>query len=271
MPETGILIIFPATPDLKAIANMNGQLLLFPRLQGSDNRIANETAQDWLPARRRALRGRAGTREAILSFAVACLVCTVCLLCSVPVCFGQSAPAPLARSAPPDDVLDKYRSSPDTSAERMKGFDETIAKAKQAFDIAIGIVTEWRSIAADFDAYKVATENSAARCRGLSDDLEKLRPITFNRATVQELEELLAACRANVRRRILKVANFEEILRRADLEIITAVAERQAMEERRIKGATEDKAIEQLEKKVADRIKKTVTDGRNFLPDNRGN
>jgi hypothetical protein len=204
-----------------------------------------------------------------LRSAVTCLVAVVCLLCSGPVCFGQSTPPPAPRSAPPEDILNQFRSTVDTTAERIKALDQTIAKAKQLFDVGTGIVTGWKNLAVDFDAYKVAAENAAADCRETADELEKMRRKSLNRDSIMEYENMLSECRANVRRRIAKVARFEEVLRRADLEIIKLVAERVEIEAKRIKGASVEKEAELAEKKIVGGFQGALDDGRKFITDSR--
>jgi hypothetical protein len=250
---------------------MNDQLAkpLFSRLHGRGDKNANGAANDRVPAHRRTPRGRAGTQEATLRSAVTCFVAVVCLLYSGPVCFGQSAPPPPARSAPPEDILNQFRSTLDTTAERIKALDQTIAKAKQLFDVGTAIVTGWKNLAVDFDAYKVAAENAAADCRETADELEKMRRKSLNRDSIMEYENMLSECRSNVRRRIAKVARFEEILRRADLEIIKLVAERVEIEAKRIKGASVEKEAELAEKKIVGGFQGALDDGRKFITDSR--
>jgi hypothetical protein len=205
-----------------------------------------------------------------LRSAVTCFVAVVCLLCSGAACFGQAAAPPVVRSAPPEDILSQYRSTVDTTAERIKALDQTIAKAKQLFDVGTGIITGWKNLAVDFDAYKVTAENAAAECREVSDDLEKMKRKSLNRDSILELENMLSECRANVRRRINKVARFEEVLRRAELEITSAVTDRVEIEARRIKTASADRQAELAEKKIAEGFNNALDSGRKFITDSRG-
>jgi hypothetical protein len=215
-------------------------------------------------------RGHAGMQEATLISGIVRYAIVASLLCAGSACPAQSTRSQIARPGPPEDILDQYRATADTTAERLKALDETIAKAKQAFDIGTGIITDWKNVATDFEAYMVTTENAAAQCHEISDDLAKRRPRTFNRSTIEDLESMLAECEANVKKRIFQVARFKEILRRGEQEIISLVTERRDIDALRIKGASADKEVVLAERKIAEGIKKVIDDGRKALPDNRG-
>ncbi|MEA2941607.1 MAG: hypothetical protein QOD09_2136 [Bradyrhizobium sp.] len=156
---------------------MNDQLAkpLFRGLHGSGDWNAKRAANDRLLALRRTLRGRAGPWRAASSSAVALLVAVVCLLCNGPACFGQSAPPSPARSAPTEDSQDRQRAAEDALAGRLKALDEMIAQATREINSRSSTLADLKALATDFEAYKVAVENSAASCREASDELEKLR------------------------------------------------------------------------------------------------